>query len=158
MKTLKTILIVSVIGVAGYFGYQWYQKKKKGGSVTPSDAANTLAATNPAASVTSSLAVTQASLEKDVFNKMSKTLEADAGWKTHGFPGNFYEYVKTDYEQNKAGKPRTETYKYGLPGSFMSVADAWWPDDKIVTKATHEELWRQYSDYIGQVQKASLMA
>lgn len=91
--------------------------------------------------------------EGKAFEDLSKTIEADPVFTEAGFPADFYEAVKTEYAQQQAGTPRTPDYAFGLPGAFMSVADAWQSAMKF-SEATHAQLWAIYSKYRQDIAKA----
>ena len=94
-------------------------------------------------------------LGQNYFLQMSSILESDPVWTQKTFPANFYEYVTNDYTQQQAGKPRTPEYAYGLPGSFMSVLDAW-ASAMGISEETHTHLWNLYSAYRQQLAKQNL--
>lgn len=105
-------------------------------------------------------------LEKDTFNVLLSTLQADPWFAKQSnriFPADFFDAVQTDYARQLDGYPRTPDYAAGLPGSFMSVSDAWFvplipypalfPNWTGITPQTHDQLWSIYSAYR---QKAAL--
>lgn len=106
---------------------------------------------------TAATAAGPSQLEKDTLTVLLSTLQADPFFTlpVQPFPGDFMDAVLKDYQNQLDGYPRTPDYAYGLPGSFMSVADAWWPYPRpfnplfpgTITTDTHSKLWSMYDAF-----------
>lgn len=96
-------------------------------------------------------------LEKDTYATLLSILQADPWIQRRVFPGDFFDAVQQDYVRQLDGYPRTPDYAAGLPGSFMSVSDAWFvpvtpypslfPNWTGITPQTHDALWSTYSAF-----------